>query len=38
VKFDGDEEVENTSKDNYQRFWVPLKRYDEDKKEEVYQG
>jgi hypothetical protein len=29
VNFDGDEEREGTTKDNYERFWVPVKRYDE---------
>ena len=38
VVFDGDEEVEGTAKDNFQRFWVPVKRYDDEKKEDVYQG
>lgn len=36
VVFDGDEEVEGTAKDNWQRFWVPVKRYDAEKGEDVY--
>ena len=38
VVFDGDEEMEGTAKDNYQRFWVPLRRYDSEKGEEIVQG
>ena len=32
VKFDGDEEVEGTKKDDWQRFWVPVTRQETDEK------
>lgn len=38
VIFDGDEEIEGTSKENYTRFWVPLRRYDTEKGEEIECG
>lgn len=38
VDFDGDEEVDGTAAANRTRFWVPLRRFDDEKGEEVQFG
>lgn len=38
IKFDGDGELEGTAKDNYTRFWFPIKRFDTDKSKWIDTG